>query len=39
MTELDPNFLQVSFGEVGQHILIDCIFRERGRVFAKTNLL
>ncbi len=39
MTELVPNFSQVSLDEVGQHLHIDGIFRERGRVFAKTKRL
>ena len=37
MTELEPDFLQVSVGEIRQHIIIDGIFRERGRVLAKAN--
>ncbi len=38
MTQLDSDFLQVSLGEVGQHIGIDCIVDERGCIFAKAKL-
>ncbi len=37
MTELDPDFLQISVGEIGQDLLIDCVVGERGRVLAKAK--